>query len=95
MTMMYRRHFLCAAATVSFAALALSVPVDVPLAQQVSGRPQVKLSQAKPKVIELVDTLARNAKEHGVEISQDKKNEMVDDILAKMEAQGTYAFVDP
>jgi hypothetical protein len=43
-----------------------------------------ELSQAKPKIVELVDTLARDAKEHGVEVSQDQKNELVDSILAKM-----------
>jgi 2-phosphoglycerate kinase len=62
---------------------------------QQTNKPTVKLSEVKQRVKELVDNLSRDAKEHGVEVSEDQKNEMVNNILSKMRDQGTYAFIDP
>jgi hypothetical protein len=90
--MMQRRYFLCAS-TLLLTGVILSVPAVVALAQQMSDKPKVKLSQVRIKVWELVENLSRDAKEHGVVVSEEQKIEMVDDIVSKMEAQGAYAFI--
>jgi hypothetical protein len=95
MTMIYRRHFL-RATTLLLAARALGAPADMALAQQLSDKPLVKRSEARPMILKYIEKMSQDAKEHtGVELSQKQKNDLVNDILSKMEAQGTYAFIDP
>ena len=95
MTIMHRRHFL-GAATLLLAAGGPFVPADVALAQQMSAKPEVKLSEATPAVVDYVDKMSRVVKEDfGVELSTEQKAEMVNHILSRMKDQDTYAFVDP
>jgi hypothetical protein len=92
--MMRRRDFL-RAARLLVAAPALLLPAEVALAQQVSGKPELRVSEVKPEVVQLVDKISREVKErNGVEFTPQQKAKMVNDIIAKM-ADGPYAFVDP
>jgi hypothetical protein len=95
MTMMHRRHFL-GATTLLVAAGVPFVAADVALAQQKSAKPEVKISEAKPVIIQYVEKMSQAAKDDlGVELSPQQKTEMVNAILSNMQAQGSYAFVDP
>lgn len=71
----------------------LSVPA---LAQQMSSKPTVKISELRPIVTQYVDHLSQLSKEHtGVELSPEEKKQMVEDTICKMKAEGFYDFVDP
>ena len=95
MTMMHRRIVLYGA-TIMSAALFTPVPVDIARAQQGSRKPEVKLSEVRPMVVQRVKEISRAAEEStGHELSSEEQNEMVNFILSQMAAQGTYAFVDP
>jgi hypothetical protein len=93
MTMMHRRHFLCAA---TLTAGAMSVSANVALAQQNLVKPEVKLSEAKPLVMRYVENMSQASKElTGVEFTSEQKIEMRDAMITKMKDQDIYMFVDP
>jgi hypothetical protein len=95
MTMMHRRRFL-GATTLFLEALGLFVPVNVASAQQISAKPEVKISEAKPVIVKYVEQMSQAAKKDlGVELSAEQQIEMVDASLSNMKPQGSYAFVDP
>ena len=95
MRKMRRRQFL-GAAMLPLGALSLYLPANIALGQQMSGKPQVKLSEMRPSVKEYVERMAQTTKEQtGIELSKEKQAEIVNIILSKMETQGTYDFVDP
>jgi hypothetical protein len=95
MRKMHRRHFVRATMP-SLAALALTLSANVAPAQQMPNKPQVRLSEMRPAVMEYVERMSKSAKEQiGIEFSKEKKIEMVNIILSDMEAQGIYDFVDP
>jgi hypothetical protein len=65
------------------------VPADA------SGKSQIKLSKVRPFVRNFVEEVSRDAKQRGLgESSEEKKNKMVESIIAGMKAQGAYDFVD-
>jgi hypothetical protein len=94
--MIHRRHFLCAIATPPLAAVALFVPTEGALAQQMSDKPTVKLSEVMPALTLDVEQMAQDVKERtGIELSTDQKTKMLNAMLTQMKAQDTYVFVDP
>jgi hypothetical protein len=94
--MMHRRLFLRVVATLPLATPVLFGPTDGALAQQMSDKPKVKLSELMPALTLDVEQMARTAKERtGIQLTEDQKAKMVNAMLAEMKAQGTYDFVDP
>lgn len=96
MTPIKRRHFFGAATLLLAAPMLSCISDNIALAQQILHKPEVKLSQAKPLVVQHVDNMSLVMKEHfGSELTSKQKDEMVDAILSNMKEQGTYEFVDP
>jgi hypothetical protein len=94
-TMMYRRQFLCSA-TFLLTALAAFMPAGIALAQQQSGKPELKRSEVWKAAERYVKDVSKHAKESmGIELSEEQKQVMIDDIISGIRAQGTYAFIDP
>lgn len=92
--MIHRRHFLYAATLLSV--VALSVPGHLALAQQTSGKPEVKISELRPVVKRYVDHLSEAYEKHtGIGFTQEEKKEMIEETIANMKAQGYYAYIDP
>jgi len=61
--MIHRRHFL-RSATLPLAALALAFPAHLALAQQTSGKAEVKISELRPVVEEYVNHLSETKQAH-------------------------------
>jgi hypothetical protein len=60
-----------------------------------AGKPQIKLSELRPALRLYVEDVSHSAREHGMEeLSQEQKNKLIETIIADMEAQGTYEFVE-
>jgi hypothetical protein len=95
--MLHRRHFLFAATLpVGAFALSTSVPVHLALAQQTSGKAEVKISELRPVVTTYVEHLSEAFKKHtGTELTPEEQKQMVEDTITKMTAEGYYAYVDP
>jgi len=65
-------------------------------AQNWSSKPYIKRSEIKPDIAEYVERVSEARKRYiGVGLSNEQKAQMAHDILEKMEAQGSYAYVDP
>jgi hypothetical protein len=82
----------------SFAGVALGLVLSFSahgvIAQET--KPEVKRSEAKPIIADYVNKLSEASKEStGKEFTAEQKARMVDSILATMENQHLYAFVDP
>jgi hypothetical protein len=61
-----------------------------------ASKPEIKRSEAKPLIAEYIEKLSAAAKRNsGKEFSPEQKAQLADQILAGMEAQHLYAFVDP
>jgi len=92
MKLMHRRVFL--AVTMLLTGEALCAGDTTTLAQQASDgeKPTLKRSEVKPLVNQLVKNVSALS---GRELSSEEKSELENAILFKMEAQGTYAFIDP
>jgi hypothetical protein len=86
------RRFFLGAATLLLAAGALCVPADLALAQQVPDKPQVKLSDVRPAVMELVENISRSS---GRTFSLEQKTRMANLILAEMQAHGICTLIEP
>jgi hypothetical protein len=72
------------------------VPAGVALAQPKPAKPELQLSEVRTAAEEYVKSVSRHAKESmGVELSEEQKRVMVDDIISGIRVQGTYDFVDP
>jgi hypothetical protein len=90
MTHISRRHLPGIGLAVSLALL-----TTVALAQE-RGKPEVKWSEAKPIIMEYVEKMSADYKKStGVEFTVEQKLMLVNSIIANMEAQNIYAFVDP
>jgi hypothetical protein len=64
--------------------------------QEGGGKPEVKWSEAKPIIKEYVEKLSAASKQSiGVEFTTEQKDQLITSIMANMEAQHIYAFVDP
>jgi hypothetical protein len=95
MTMMYRREFLCSAPLL-LTALATFMPAGVTVAQQWNGKPELKRSEVWKAAERYVKDVSEHAKESmGVDLSDEQKQNMIDNIISGIYAQGTYAVVDP
>jgi hypothetical protein len=93
--MMYRRQFLCFA-TLLLTARATLMPAGVALAQQKPDKPELKRSEVWKAAERYVSDVSKHAKESmGVELSDEQKQNMIDNIISGIYAQGTYAVVDP
>jgi Spy/CpxP family protein refolding chaperone len=93
--MIDRRYFL-GVATLLLGAVSLFVPAGVASAQQMSAKPEVKISEARAVITKYVDKMSQAAKkEIGFELTQAQKVEMVDAILDQMKEQRSYDFIDP
>lgn len=65
-------------------------------AQEFPNKPYVKRSEIKPAINEYVEKISQSRKEHiGVELSKEQKATMANEILSKMELEGSYYYVDP
>jgi hypothetical protein len=72
------------------------MPAGVALAQQTSGRPELKRTEVWKAAERYVKDVSTHAKESmGVELSDEQKQHMIDNIISGIYAQGTYAVVDP
>jgi hypothetical protein len=90
MTNINRRHLARVGLVFPFAMLATA------LRAQESGKPEVKWSEAKPIIKEYVEKMSAASKQSsGVEFTAEQKAKLVDSIMADMEAQHIYAFIDP
>lgn len=95
MTMMYRRQFLYSAQLL-LTALATFIPGGIVLAQQTSAKPELKRTEVWKAAERYVSDVSKHAKESmGVELSDEQKQNMIDNIISGIYAQGTYAVVDP
>lgn len=79
--------------------LSLTIPAVIlattTLAQD-KAKPEVKWSEAKPVIEAYVEKLSAVTKEAtGQGFSPQEKFQLVGTIMAQMEAQNIYAFVDP
>ena len=58
-------------------------------------KPQLKLSEVRPRIERLVEEISQDAKEHGIgEPNREDKSKLVESIIANMKARGTYDFVE-
>jgi hypothetical protein len=58
--------------------------------------PQIKWSEAKPIIKEYVEKLSAASKQSvGVEFTNEQKDQLVSSIMANMQAEHIYTFVDP
>jgi hypothetical protein len=79
-----------------FALPLLSVFLGTAAVGAESKKPEVKWSEAKPIIWEYVEKMSLAKKQStGIEFTFAEKNELVNAIMAQMEAQNLYAFVDP
>jgi hypothetical protein len=63
---------------------------------QEAAKPEVKWSEANPIIREYVKKMLAATKEStGVEVTPERQLQLVDSIIARMEAQHIYAFIDP
>jgi hypothetical protein len=66
------------------------------LMAQEKAKAEVKWSEAKPIVKQYVEKMSAASKQTtGVEFTAEQKAHLVDSIMANMEAQHIYDFVDP
>jgi hypothetical protein len=94
--MIHRRNFLSIAAVLSAASLVMFAPTNVTLAQQLSSKATVKISELRGVVKQYVDHLSQLSKEYtGVEFSQEEKNQMIADTIFAMQAERFYTYIDP
>jgi hypothetical protein len=74
----------------------LSVLGTAAVAAEGKQKPEIKWSEAKPIIWEYVEKMSLAKKQStGIEFTFAEKNELVNAIMAQMEAQNLYAFVDP
>jgi hypothetical protein len=85
-----RRHLAVIGFVLPFAFLTGAVTA------QENAKPEVKWSEAKPIIKAYVEQMSAVAKKRtGVEFTVEQKNQLVETIVAKMDAQHIYDFVDP